>query len=80
MRISVDIMVNGSIIETDASYREGNTVTLVDLDFNRILENPDVMQELALEEPQTISEVEAVVNEIPGIKAELKQQVSVRFE
>jgi hypothetical protein len=79
MRILVQIVVNGSIIETDASYRDGNTVTLVDMDFNRILENPDVMQELALEEPQTIGEVERVVNEIPGIKAELKQQVSVRF-
>jgi hypothetical protein len=79
MRISVDVVVNGRIVETDATHRDGNRITLVDMDFNRILEEPDVIQRLAQQEAGSISEVERLVNDIPGIKAELKRRVRVRF-
>jgi hypothetical protein len=55
-------------------------VTLIDMDFNRILEQPDVMRRLARQEAGSISEVEQLVNDIPGIKAELKRRVQVRFQ
>lgn len=80
MRISVDVVVNGRIVDTDATHRDGNRVTLVDMDFNRILEQPDVMRRLARQEAGSISEVEQLVNDIPGIKAELKRRVQVRFQ
>ena len=79
MRISVDVVVNGRVVDSDATHLDGNTVTLIDMDFNRVLEEPDVMQRLAAQEPGSLSGIEALVDDIPGIKAELKPRVRVRF-
>ena len=79
MRISVDVVVNGRVVDSNATHLDGNTVTLIDMDFNRILEEPDVMQRLAVQEPGSLSQIEALVDDIPGIRAELKPRVRVRF-
>ena len=79
MRISVDVVVNGTVVDADATHRDGNRITLMDMDFNRILEDPQLMQQLAQQEPGSLSQVEAMVNDVPGIKAELKRRVQVRF-
>jgi L-alanine-DL-glutamate epimerase-like enolase superfamily enzyme len=80
MRISVDVVVNGSITESDATHVDGNRVTLVDMDFNRILQDSETMERLATQQADSISEVEAMVNDLPGIKAEVKQRIRVRFQ
>jgi hypothetical protein len=79
MRISVDVVVNGDIVDTNATHHDGNRVTLMDIDFNRILEEPEVMERLARQEPGSLSQVEALVNDLPGIKAELNRRIQVRF-
>ncbi len=80
MRISVDVMVDGRIVDTDATHVEGNTVTLLDMDFNRIIERPEMLEELASREAGTITEVQQTVNDIPGIKVEVQPRVRVRFQ
>jgi len=79
MRISVDVVVDGEIVETNAAHAEGNTVTLLDLNFNKIIERPEVLEQLASRRAETITEVQETVNEVPGIKAELKPRVEVQF-
>ena len=79
MSISVDVVVNGQVVDSDATHLDGNRVTLIEMDFNRILEEPDVMQRLAAQEPGSLSQIETLVDDIPGIKAELKPRVRVRF-
>ena len=79
MRIRVDVVINGSIVETDASHHRENTITLIDMDFNRVLDRPEVMEDLARRDPTSLSEVESVVNRLPGIEAELKERVRVQF-
>lgn len=79
MRVSVDVVVNGTIVDTDATHRDGNRVTLIDMDFNKILEDPAVMQQLAQQEPGSLSAVETMVTDIPGIAVETRRRVQVRF-
>lgn len=79
MRISVDVAVNGTIVDTNATHREENRVTLIDMDFNKILEDPAVMQQLARQEPGSLSAVETMVTDIPGVAVETKRSVQVRF-
>ena len=39
MRIRVALNIDGTILETNATYRDKNQITLLDLQFGKILEN-----------------------------------------
>ena len=82
MRISFEIRVGGSIVDTNASYARGSsTVVLMDMDFNRILADADAMDRLMNEQnqSQSLEEMKALVNSIAGIDVEMEREVSVRF-
>jgi hypothetical protein len=79
MRIQVQLVVNGRIVETNASYRDGNTVTLMDMDFEKILSDPDAFQKLNEMDADSLAEMRDVVESVPGIQVELKEKLSLRF-
>ncbi len=79
MKIALYVEVNGSIVDTNATYREGSTVTLLDMDFGKLMEDEKAFQSLVKEEPNSLEELKEIVKNNPGIKAELQDQVSIRF-
>src|SRR6202000_2722115 len=54
MKITVAVEVQGAIQETNAEYHDGSRVTLVEMDFNKLIENPDKLKTLAQQNPQTL--------------------------
>ena len=79
-RIHMALAVEGSIIETNASYRDGNRITLIEIDFDRLLENEEQFELLSNTNPQTTAEVKALLEGIDGIKIETGEEILVRFE
>lgn len=80
MRITVAVSVDGNVLKTDASYIDGSTVTLIDMDFNKIIANEDAFKKLTASDPQSVEQTKQLIQSIPGIKAELKDQVTVEFK
>ena len=79
MRIGFSVEVLGSIVDTNATYREGNTVTLMDMDFNQILEDSEAMQRLIQSEADSLVEVQELTENTPGVTVEFQEEVTVRF-
>ena len=79
MRMVMKISVDGTIRSTNASYREGDTVTLMEIDFSAIAEDAELIKELARSEPETTEELKAFMQNVPGMKAELEEEVRIEF-
>jgi hypothetical protein len=79
MHISIAIEVDGRITETNASYVDGSTVTLMDVDFAKILEDEEKFKELLSANPNTIEEMKEVIQDNPGIKVEIEENIRIRF-
>jgi hypothetical protein len=79
MRIGFDIEVEGSIVDTNATHRSGNTITLMDIDFNQILADPEATRRLIENQVDSLVEVQDLVKNTEGISVEFKEEVSVRF-
>jgi len=79
MHIGIAVVVDGRITETNASYVEDSTVTLMDVDFAKILQDEEKFKELLEANPATIEEMKQLVQDNPGIKVEIEESIRIRF-
>jgi len=79
MRIKISLQPEGSIVSTNASYVDGSDVTLIDIDFSKILKNKESLEMLKQNPPKSLEEMEAIVKNIPGMKIELQKSLSIKF-
>ncbi len=79
LRISMAVEVEGRIIETNATFQEGSRVTLMEMDFGKLLANAEKFEEFAKSSPETLADAKAIMQDLEGIKAELNPEVSIRF-
>ncbi len=80
MKITVAVTVDGKVAKSDASYIDGSTITLIDMDFNKIIENEDAFKKLTASGSQSLEQTKQLIQSMPGIKAELKDRVTVEYK
>lgn len=79
MKMSLYVDVDGTIDETNATYRKGTRLTLLEVDFGQMLEKPEQLLKITQSKPATAEEVKKLMQDFPGIKFELTNEVKVRF-
>jgi hypothetical protein len=79
MKIKIALEFQGSITETNAAYRDGSRVTLMDIDFNKLLSNPEKLTELVKGNPQSLQDSKALLKKLDGVKIESAPEVTVKF-
>jgi hypothetical protein len=79
MRISLLLEVNGIIVSTDATYRSQNVITLLDMDFGKIVEDEERFMRLAQSRADTLEELKLLVQDVPGLKLEMQERIVVRY-
>ena len=80
MRIGAKLVVAPGIAETNASNVEGDTITLMDVNFGKILENPDGMKVLQKLDMKDRKKMEAALKDVKGVKIETKKTVEVKLK
>ena len=80
MRISMSVEVVGKITATNAANKEGSRVTLLDVDFNKILADPAKMKAMTKIKDPNSAEAKAFLKTIPGMKVELANPVKISFQ
>ncbi len=80
MKAKIELRVDGKIINTNATHVDGNTVTLFDIDFGKLISDADKLEELKKLKPDSFEEMKKLVKDIPGIKVELNNDVFIEFE
>ena len=79
LKMNLVINFNDDIDETDASFVEGNNVTVMQVDFSEILKHKDVLEKMQKNKPKTMEQFKEVVGDLPGIKIEFKDQITIKF-
>lgn len=80
MKMSFKLVVEPGIASTDASFREGNTVTFMEMDMGKVLEQPGAFKKLSEVDQNDPKAAAAALNGIAGVKAEEKEVVTVTVD
>ncbi len=80
MKLKISLQFEGTIVDTNATFRDGSTVTLMEMDFGKIMNNATLFKQLAAAKPQSIEETKALVKSIEGLKIETNNPVTVEFK
>lgn len=79
MRTSIILEIDGKILETTASHVKGNKITLIDLDFGKLFDMPEKLEEFKKFKPKSFEEAKKFLSGIPGFKIEFNDEISVKF-
>jgi hypothetical protein len=80
MHIGLIVEVQGKITDTNALYANGSTVTLVEMDFAKIVADEATFKKLMAAQGQSTAELANTVKAVPGIKLDTQESVTVRFK
>jgi tetratricopeptide (TPR) repeat protein len=79
MKVNIALEVEGNITSTNATHREGSKITLMEVDFGKLLENEEALKKINQLEPRNADEARKLLKDVPGIKVEFNPQLRVEF-
>lgn len=80
MKVSMKINFDGKITNTDASNVDGSTITLFEMDFDKILQDPSQFKLLEKFNPDNPKEMKKLLKDAKGIKIETKDKIRIKFK
>lgn len=80
MGMSIVLTMEGDIVKSNATYRSGRTVTLIDMDFGKLISDPELLKKINKEQPQSVEEMKKMVKGIEGLKMEFTNPVIIDFK
>jgi hypothetical protein len=82
MKMSLKVEIVDGIAETTATHVEGNTITLMDMAFGKLLANPEHMKKLSAMQMQEAgpAEIAAAFKGVEGLKIETKDEVTAKVK
>jgi hypothetical protein len=76
--LKVDIVVQvPRLVKTNSAYVLGGTVTLLSMDFDQVLSDPDALKKM--NDAKSLDDTKAVLKGVKGIKVNLEPQVTIEF-
>ena len=79
MKFSMKFEFDGKITKTNATNRDGSTITFVEMDFDEILKDTENFKKLnSLKENQ--KEMKKIMKNFPGVKIEMNEELKVQFK
>ena len=79
-RITLKFQIEGRISETNATFRDGSEVTLIDLEFAKFMDNLDAFNKLQSSKNLPFETRRQLMADIPGVKIELNDEVEIAFK
>ncbi len=80
IRISLDINLDGTIVETNATNHNQSNITLFNIEFAKFLDIPQKLEEFKSLKPDNLIELEKLIKNVAGIQIETKNELVVKFQ
>lgn len=77
LKISAKLVVAPGIAQTNASYHDGNTITLEETDFDKLMQKPENIKKFGQVDQRDPAAAMAALKGIDGVKTELQNEVTV---
>ncbi len=78
MSFLVQVNIEGEIRETNAHFRDGNSIILMDMDMGKIIDNDELFKQVMNSDDMSDEEMASRLEEA-GIRIESEEEVMVRF-
>jgi len=79
-KASLKLVIAPGISETTASHREGNTITLAEMDIHKFVTNDKVQEQLDALKPQGQAVYFTALSKVEGVKLEVKEEIKVKIK
>ena len=79
MKLALLVEVNGTIVESNATHRDGRKITLVDFDLSKLGSSIPQLEKLKLLKGSSLAEAKELMKDFPGIKMDLNDRLTVVF-
>jgi hypothetical protein len=80
MKVSMKLVIDSGIAESNATHRDNNTITIMEIDMNKLMENPENMKKLSTLENEPPTDALKTMSDINGIKVETKPEVTIKLK
>jgi hypothetical protein len=79
LKVSIQLEVAGKLVKTNSSHVEGSTVTLMEMDFDKIIADLPKFKKLVASQPKSPEEAKALLKGFPGVKMNLEPETTIEF-
>ena len=80
MGVKIAVKIEGIILKTNATYNHKSELTLFEMQFGKIMENPGALERVSSAQPKTIEEMKRLVKGLEGLKVEMNNPIVVDFK
>ena len=80
MKMSLKVVIEPGIASTTASHVSGNTVTLMEMDMGKVMENPGAFKKLQSVDQKDPDKAMAALKDFKGVTIETKKEITVKVK
>ena len=80
MKMGIKLVIAPGIAETTATHKEGDTITLMEMDFGKLVQNPEHLKKMAAMDQQDPTAAMEALKGIDGVKFEAKPEITVTLK
>lgn len=80
MKIGLKLTAESGIADTNATHRTGDSITLIEMDMNKVIAKPENMKMLMQLGDELAEDTLESMNQINGIRIETKPEITVRLK
>jgi hypothetical protein len=80
LRIALSVAVDGTIVETNATYREGSKITLLAVDFGKLIGMPELFKKFTESNLNSLEESKELMKQIPGMQIDYQEEIRIQFQ
>ena len=80
MKMSLKVVIEPGIASTTASNVKGNTVTLMEMDMGKVMENPGAFKKLQGVDQKDPEKAMAALNGFKGVTIETKKEITIKVK
>lgn len=78
MRITMNLNVDGTLVATNATHKDGNKITIMEIPMDELLKDPKKFK--ASQKAGSFTDAMSILKDVPGLKMETKPNVTVEFK
>jgi len=79
MKMALVVEVNGSIVETNATHRDGRRITIIDFDLAKLGSSLPQLEKLKRLQGSSLADAKELMKDFPGMKLDLNDRLKVLF-
>ena len=80
MRIALKLEFPGGIAKTNAEHVEGNKVTMMDIEFGKLMQQQDKFKAFMKAQPDSPAEAKELLKGVEGVKIETSEKLTVQLK